>query len=172
MMDEIEERLPSDKSELMALIQRERAALEEAMKDLSEEEMTRPGPEGWSVKDHLAHIVTWEQILLIHYMKGRSFAEATAMDEATAKAMEGMNAEEGLNDFFFNRDKGRPLAEVLADFRESHRRVLAALERESFESLMRPYRDDRPLLNWVKGDTYGHYQEHRQIIETITGKGN
>jgi hypothetical protein len=170
-MDELEDKLPSDKAELMLLIQRERAALEEVVGRLGEEELTRPGPEGWSVKDHLAHIVTWEQILLIHHLKGHSFAEATAMDEATATATEAMTAETGLNDFFFKRDKDRPLAEVLADFQESHRRILAALEAESFESLLRPYHDDKPLLNWVRGDTYGHYEEHRQLIETITGKG-
>jgi hypothetical protein len=169
-MDEIEEKLPSDKAELMAWIRKERAGLEEVVGRLSEEEMIRPGPEGWSVKDHLAHLVTWEQILLIHHLKGRSVAEATAMDEATAKATEEMTAEGGLNDFFFKRDNDRPLAEVLADFHESYRRILAALEAESFESLMRPYHDNRPLLNWVRGDTYGHYEEHRKIIEVISGK--
>lgn len=168
-MAEIEDSLPADKTSLMALIREERAALEEAVNRLSESQMTTPGPEGWSVKDHLAHLVTWEQILLIHHMKQRPFAEAAAMDEATAAATETMTAEGGLNDFFFERDKDRPLEEVLADFHESHRRVLAALEEASFEALMRPYHEGRPLLNWVKGDTYGHYQEHREIIEAMTG---
>ena len=170
-MDEIDEGLPRNKAELMARIHQERAALEAALEGLNDAEVTAPGPEGWSVKDHLAHIVTWEQILLIHHMKGRPFVEAAAMDAATAKATENMTAETGLNDFFFNRDKDRELEEVLADFYESHRRVLAALEAENYESLMRPYHEGRPLLNWVKGDTYGHYEEHRRYIEAITGKG-
>jgi hypothetical protein len=161
--------LPVNKAGLMARIQEERAALEELINRLNATQMTTPGPEGWSVKDHLAHLVTWEQILLIHHMKERPFAEAAAMDETTAAATENMTAEDGLNDFFFERDKDRPLEEVLADFHESHRRVLAALEAASFEELMRPYHEGQPLLNWVRGDTYGHYQEHRQIIAAISG---
>lgn len=161
--------LPPSKVELMEHIRRERAALEQAIAGLSEMEMIRPGPEGWSIKDYLAHIVTWEQIMLIHHLQGRPFAEAAQMDEATAAATANMTAETGLNDYFYERDKNLPLSKVLADFQASHQRVLATLEKMDYEGLMKPHylHVSSPLLNFVIGDTYGHYQEHRQIIESL-----
>jgi len=136
MADELEDifdTLPQDKAELMEHIRRERAALERAAAGLSETELIRPGPEGWSIKDHLAHLITWEQILIVHHLQGHSFAEAAQMDEATAAATADMTAEGGLNDYFYERDKNLPLSKVLADFDASHQRVLATLEGMSYD---------------------------------------
>lgn len=154
---------PRDKAELMARIHRERTALEQTINRLDEVQMTTPGPEGWSVKDHVGHIDIWERILLIAHLQGQSFAQAADMDEATAKATEHMNAETGLNDFFFQRDRDRPLAGVLADFHETHQRLLDALEATEFAMLTKPH-----LAEHVIGDTYEHYREHHRIIQALT----
>ncbi len=52
--------IPQDKADLLARIHRERSALKQTISRLSEREMITPGPEGWSAKDHLAHIVAWD----------------------------------------------------------------------------------------------------------------
>ncbi|CAN5652377.1 hypothetical protein BH10CHL1_BH10CHL1_26680 [soil metagenome] len=164
--------LPKDKSELMARIAHERAALEQVLHGLNETQMTAIGPEGWSVKDHLAHIVTWEKILLIAHLQGHSFAEAADMDAATSAATEQMTAETGLNDFFHERDKARPLADVITDFRQSHQQILAALALLSDANLLEARHTDGPhsdpLLKITGSDTYEHYQEHRMIIQQLT----
>ncbi len=163
--------VPQNKAELMERIRRERAALEQVISSLSDDQMTTPGPERWSVKDHLAHIVTWEQILLLTHMQGRPFAEAAKMDEATAAATADMTAEGGINDFFYERDKDRPLGDVLHDFQQSHQEVLAALETMEYAELVKLHHPDNPdagrLLDYVIGDTYEHYAEHRNIIATF-----
>jgi hypothetical protein len=45
------------------------------------------------------------------------------------------------------------------------------LEHTPFADLMKPhYPDDpkaRPLIEWVIGNTCGHYQEHRGYIEAL-----
>lgn len=163
--------LPSSKAELLARVQAERAALEQAIANSSEAQLTAPGPEGWSAKDHLAHVVTWEQILVLAHLQGRSFAEAAHMDEATAAATAHMTAETGLNAYFHQRDKDRSLAEVLADFHRSYRRLLSVLEEMDFASLLAPRDPDdphgQPLIHVVIGDTYAHYREHRRIIQAL-----
>ncbi len=155
---------PRDKAGLLSRIDRAWAALEESFAGLSEAQLTAPGPEGWSVKDHLAHIATWERILLVAHLQGRSFAEAAGMDDATAKATEEMTAETGLNDWFLQRDRGRPLADVLADVRETHARLLEALEDAEFAAL-------RERMGHVIGNTYEHYDEHRAIIRALVQSG-
>jgi hypothetical protein len=51
----------------------------------------------------------------------------------------------------------------------THNQVLDALGPMTFADLMQPrFADDpeaRPLINWVIGNTYDHYQEHRQTIQ-------
>jgi uncharacterized protein (TIGR03083 family) len=164
---------PRDKIELIARIHRERAALEAAISSLDEVQMIAPGAGGWSIKDLLAHITTWEQVLLVHDLQSRSFAEAAGMDEATAAATAEMTAETGLNDYFYERDKDRSLADVLAGFRRSHHQILAALEELDDADLSRPNDPDDPesrLIDSIVGDTYAHYREHCGTIEAMFGR--
>ena len=164
--------IPRDKTELMTCIRDERAALEQVIGRLTEAQMTAPGPEGWSVKDHLAHLVAWEEILVVAHLQGRSFAEAAQMDEATAAKTAHMTAETGLNEYFQKRDKGRSLSEVLAMFHRSYRRLLVVLEEMDYARLLTPHDPTDPqskLIHVVIDDTYAHYREHRQIIQALTG---
>lgn len=156
---------PHDKTELIARTQRERSALEEAIGGLTGAQMTAPGPEGWSPKDHVAHIAVWERVL-IGRLQGRSFADAAGMDEETAKATQHMTAETGQNDFFFHRDKDRARSDVEADFRETHRRLLNALQGTGAATLM-----EHHLVEHVIGDTYEHYREHRRLIQALALAG-
>jgi len=159
--------LPQNKAELMARLQREWAAVEQAISGLTEAQMVAPGEEGWSVKDHLAHLTHWEQILVLSQLGDRPFVEAANVDDETAR----LPPEGGLNESMQQRDKDRPLAEVLADSRRSHQQVLDTLDGMDFAYLMRPrYPDDPdrgPLINWVIGNTYEHYREHREYIQTV-----
>ena len=52
------------KAELIAGIDQTWATLEAALAATSEEMSTTVGRDGWSVKDHLAHIEGWERFLL------------------------------------------------------------------------------------------------------------
>jgi hypothetical protein len=130
--------------------------------DLDEAQMMRPGPEGWAVKDHIAHVTAWERILLVRHVRGRSFAEAAEMDEVTSHATQGMTAETGLNDYFFERDRDLTLAAVLLASKAMHRELLDAIDALPDERLMEP-----SLLTHIADNTYEHYEEHRRIIESL-----
>ncbi len=60
------------KSGLLSEIQRERAALDDLLRELTRQEMTRRGVTrgGWSVKDILGHLVEWQQMNLDWYAAG------------------------------------------------------------------------------------------------------
>ena len=56
---------PTSKTDLLAAIEKERSALETYLETLTLEQMTDPGIVGeWSVKDVLAHLIEWEQMVL------------------------------------------------------------------------------------------------------------
>jgi uncharacterized protein YndB with AHSA1/START domain len=162
--------LPRDTADLLERIQREWAALEHVLAGLSDEQMEAHAADEWSIKDHLAHLTAWERFMLSHYLQGRPAHEAMQVDEATWKTLD----ENGVNAILHERNKARPAAEVLADRRRFHEQVVAALEKMSFADLMRPlFADDpqaRPLIGWVIGNTYEHYQEHRATIEALVAQ--
>lgn len=164
---------PASKAELMKHIHAEWAKLEHLVHSLTPAQMTAPGPEVWSVKDHLAHLASWQRVLTLQHLQGHSFAEATGMDEAALAATKGMTAETGLNDYFYERDKDLPLDDVLAAYTAVHQQVLAALESLPEADLFKPLypqTSDRLLLDYIISDTYWHYWEHRVIIAAITGR--
>jgi hypothetical protein len=161
---------PNDKADLLARIQREWSALLRAIEGLTPEQMSVPDAGGWSIKDNLAHLAAWEQFMLLHYLQGRPPHEAMQIDAATMERLD----ENGINAVLFERNRHRPVANVLDGLRRSHEQVVAFLEQMSFSDLMKPrFPDDpqaRPLIGWVIGNTYEHYQEHLRNIQVIVSK--
>src|SRR6476659_6259846 len=102
------ETMPRNKAELIERIESARAELERLIAPLSEEQLTRPGPEGWSIKDHLAHLALWRKSL-IALLAGRNRVEAIGLDPAG----EGRQDIDAINARLYERERDRPLAEVL-----------------------------------------------------------
>ncbi|MDD5370932.1 MAG: ClbS/DfsB family four-helix bundle protein, partial [Anaerolineaceae bacterium] len=158
---------PRDKAELLARIQREWDALGQAYAGLSDEQMSVPDTGGRSIKDNLAHLTAWESFMRLAYLRGRPTDEAMGIDAVTLNHAD----EDGINAILFEHNKDRSVADILAELDQSHQAVLADLAGMSFEEIMRqldpqdPKR--RPLINWIIGNTYEHYQEHRASIEKL-----
>ena len=161
------------KAELLARINDSRAALELLVNRLDEDRAVAPGADGWSVKDHLAHVAVWERSLLA-LLEGRPRHEGMGLDRATYEDGDS----DAINAALYARHHDRPLSEVLADFRATHERLLSVLSGMSDEDLYRPYshyqpgespQNDDPVIGWIAGNTFGHYDEHagwiRQLIE-------
>ena len=160
---------PKDKADLLARIQQEWSALMQSIAGLSDEQMSMPDPGGWSIKDNLAHLTAWEQLMLRSYLQGQPAHDVMHIDAATLETAD----EDSINAILFERNRHRPVADVLAGLRRSHEQVTAKLEQMSFADLMKPrFADDperRPLVGWVIGNTYDHYREHRAAIEALAG---
>ncbi|MBX7250513.1 MAG: ClbS/DfsB family four-helix bundle protein [Candidatus Promineofilum sp.] len=126
---------------------------------------------GWAVKDHLFHLAMWERGVA-WLLGGRSRNEGMGI---TDPQWEELTMDEQ-NNLTYERTRERPAAEALAAFRGAHREMLDALAPLSDEDLQLPYSDfdpaatqgaDRPIIGWIIGDTYDHYDEHRGWIEAL-----
>jgi uncharacterized protein (TIGR03083 family) len=165
--------MPRTKVELLQHIQQARAGLEQTISQLTAGQMTASDPNGgWSVKDHLAHLATWENGLAA-LLEGRPRYAGMGFDEATY-----MHTDlDGLNAIIHERHKDRPLSEVLTDFRRAHEQILAALARLSDTDLFKTYshyQPDQPgkdsgdpILKWIVGNTYEHYALHHRRITSL-----
>ncbi len=159
--------IPRDGADLKARIDAAWTALLATVEPLTAEQMSRHSAGAWSVKDNLAHLAEWEQFMLGYHLRGEPPHAVMQMDRATFEQLD----EDGINAVLYNRNKDRPAAEVLEGLKRSHAQVMSVLQQTSFADLMKPHFPDdpqrRPLLNWVAGNTYEHYAEHRAGIEKI-----
>jgi len=138
---------------------------------LGPDALAMAGPDGWAVKDHLAHVAAWEASL-IGLLEGA--------DRATAMGLAACGDEETdeLNDAIWHLHRDKSPQEALAYFRDTHAALMRLLGKLSDDDLQRPYNDyqpndprdpgdNRPALDWVAGNTWEHYDEHREWIAQL-----
>jgi hypothetical protein len=117
--------------------------------------MVEPGVTGaWSVKDILAHVTTWEEEALKHLpllLKG----EKPPRYSVTHGGIDAFNAQ------MTERKAALPLAGVLRELENTHRRLVALLESAPVDQLRAETRFRRRL----RLDTYGHYAKHTNAIK-------
>ena len=155
---------PATKAELMTTIADRWSVLQSLVAALSNEELERPLGDGWSAKVHLAHITAWERSLMgLLRKQDRGEAAGLPHDLWAGHDTDQMNA------YIAERAAPRPLADVLSESREVHDEVIGLLESLSQADLDQPYssyqpQDPRynaePVVGWVHGNTYHHYDEH------------
>ncbi len=162
------------KSELLSRIYSSRAALEDALNSLDEELLTRPGREGWSIRDHLAHLAAWEAGM-VALLQQHPRLQAMGLDPREAV---GLDTDQ-INDLVQRRHAHLSLQEVMAFFQEAHRQMIETLNGMSDEDLNRPYRDyvpggddsrQDPVIDWIIGNTYEHFNEHLGYIRVLVNE--
>lgn len=153
--------------DLLERARRERAELAALWQGLSEAQMiARPGPQpDWSVKDVIAHISWWEGAMVnwvSRAVSGEHFIRTETTDELNARV------------FADNQDL--PLDVVLEAFEKSWLPVEGLLRRLDDEQINDPTVcdiRDMPLLYFLIGNTFGHYEDHvddlRAYVARILG---
>jgi hypothetical protein len=157
---------PQNQGELMELIHRERAALEETLSRLDEQQLLLPlGTDGWTVKDLLAHITIWEQ-RMVQWMQ-ESLQGITPERPAPGMTWDDLDR---LNLINFQESKDLPLETVLGDFNRSHDQVLKLVGELTQEELFDPqhfaWRNGDPMWHMVAANTWWHYREHNETIRS------
>jgi hypothetical protein len=156
---------PNDMAELLTWIEREWLALRAAVLALPEERLTAPGNGGWSIVDHMAHLAFWEQVLVRSYMRGEPEHQVLGVSQEESRKLD----EDGQNDIVYRRNRGRDAADMLAEVWASHDSAVDAIALFPFERFMQPRRpgDKNNLVEYVAGNTYGHYLEHAGWLEPL-----
>ena len=150
------------------------ATLEETLASVDETALTAPGGDGWSAKDHLAHIESWERYLLA-ILERRSPAAAVGTDPATLGSTDG----DVLNDLLIAPTKTHPLSQVLADLQGTHERLLAAVAAVPADDLDRRAADYQPeelagdqdsLARWIDHICDEHLRDHVGWIRELIAR--
>lgn len=162
---------PSTVSELFTRIARGRAELEEWTVTLDEAQLTAPGKDGWSIKDHLIHLAMWE-LSTAALLRGESRYTMMGIQPG-----ESVPDETTLNAQVQSQNKNRSLENALTLFHGAHMELLGELAKLSDADLQKPFSHfqpdaegayaHNPVLGWIIGNTYGHYEEHIPWIRAM-----
>jgi hypothetical protein len=158
-------------SELFVRIARGRADLEAWSVTLSEAELNAPRKDGWSIKDHLVHLAMWE-LSTAALLRGESRYARMGIQPG-----EPIPDETALNAQIQSQYKNRSVEDALNLFHSAHMELLGELAKLSDADLQKPYShfqpndkdadDKNPILGWIIGNSYGHYEEHIPWIRTM-----
>lgn len=155
---------PINKTALLQDMQKSYHDFEALLARLSETQLTVPCMDnGWSIRDMLVHIATWQQRGVIRLEAVRLHREPDTPLIRTAEESDRFTREQLLA----NSERG--VAEVWESFRSSYRQLIAGVEALDEDILF-----ERGRFAWMDGEalwacpflyTYEHYEEHTPDIE-------
>ena len=148
-----------DRHQLLQRLDKAWLEFKESYAGLSDSQILQPGVQGgWSVRDILAHVTTWEEEALTHLPLildgGRPPRYST-----TYGGIDAFNA------LMTERKRHLSLVEVRRQLDEVHGRLMDYVRAAPEELLTRETRFRRRL----RLDAYGHYPKHARVIRTLKG---
>ncbi|RIK33858.1 MAG: hypothetical protein DCC55_34165 [Chloroflexi bacterium] len=156
---------PQGKATLLVRLETAYRAIEQTVSTLSYTQLTvLQDQRGWTIKDHLAHLVVWEKGTVYLLQKLPRYA-GLGIDKLTYLRHDG----DKLNAILYEQTHSWSLDTVLAAFKRVHQDLALVLAGLSDDDLRQPYSHfqpdephedgDAPVLAWV-ADIAGHQKEH------------
>jgi hypothetical protein len=140
------------------------------LSQFSTEQMTRPTDAGgWTAKDHVIHLVMWENGL-------NALLQRISRHEYMGIPYEAWQSGDfdRINAIIQRQNSHLTWAEVMRTFQQVHERLVERIEARADDDLQRPYRyyapdspTDSPVSFWIADASYRHYREHQPWIDAI-----
>lgn len=159
------------RDETLQRIQTSRSELDRLVSSLQPADFERGFDDGWTVKDHLAHIASWEEEVLAIFA-GIPRHQSLGVPEDSPI----LTDTDAINGILRARWSQASTEGVLGHYRETHQRVLMLLQGLADEDLASPIsrfvsmpgsRADLPVFGWVEGNTWDHYDEHADTLRRL-----
>jgi hypothetical protein len=162
------------KDELLAEVGRSWDVLTKALGRLPVERFeSAQDSQGWTVKDHIAHLTAWERSV-IALLQGRDRYQGLGVKEEVYLSRDY----DRINDRIYWRTRTLPLKSVRDQSQEVHGELLASVEALTEADLQRPVRsflpedskddDGRLVVDLVHANTADHYREHLGYMKVLT----
>jgi hypothetical protein len=127
-----------------------------AIRGLTEEQLTGPDLDGWSVKDHLAHMTVWHEWRFFELSR---IARGGQAGFPQIQPVGGVDPVDELNELFTSQRRGVPLAQVLSDLDFAREMLREALSTAPEDRLADQYYAE------MGPNGAGHDVAHAEVIE-------
>src|SRR4051794_11291311 len=145
----------AERRAVLAAFEASEAAVRAAIEGLDETQLTERSIDGWSVKDHLAHLAQWHELRWLDLVR-----LAAGYESAVNSTPE---QDQAFNTMTVEWRAGLTWQQTLWEWQTSRGRVLDTLSALMPEELERVLRDDWPLRT-------GHEDEHAGYIRAWRAK--
>lgn len=164
------------KADLLPQIEEQWNALHALFSILTDYQLTQiKNPDGWSIKDHVAHMTAWENSVIALLM-GRPRHEGLGIPEEIYDT----DDLDTINKAIFELHKDEPTHVVFPRFHQTHDKLLSIIDKLTDEDLNKGYGHflptdtggHLPTINVIYGNTVHHFKEHLGWIEAMLAKYN
>ncbi len=137
-----------------------------AIANLSEASLLAAPDGGWSIRDHLHHLASWERKVVAQALRD-PIPPALGISAAAWAKGNG----DAINEAVAVNGQGLSGAEAVRALQDAHAVTVATIAALPETEFLRPgYPDERDsamLLSYFVGNTNGHYAEHLPQIEAL-----
>ena len=142
--------MPEDKEDLLRHYRESREKLLASLEGLTDDELSEPSIDGWSVKDHLAHMALWDDIRAAEVERiSAGYESAWAMSD---------EQDEELNATGYQLRRSMSAAQAKWELETSRRKLIDAITRSTPRAL------DASLYG-AAGLRSGHEDLHAEWLE-------
>jgi len=167
------EKRVTTKTELMADIERDWTAINRLLDGLTRRQLTQiRNPDGWAVKDHVAHLTVWEESAIV-FLQGMPRHTGLGVPESVYLTGDL----DAINQVIFQQRRNTSWEYARRGFQTTHARLLALLAPLNDADLLKPYahylpdepgeEEGPPAIDIVYGNTAHHYRLHQAWIEAM-----
>jgi hypothetical protein len=159
---------PRSLDELLGWIDREWARLNDLLRRMTPDQMETSSDGDWSAKDHIAHVTAWERYLIGTVIGGKPIHESFGFTPEQMAEDMGIDRQ---NDLLLAVSAAKSLTEVMDEFHAVHaqaRKAVAGIDFADWaQQTLEWGGEQRPMLDWIAGNSYGHYLEHWQWLPVV-----
>ena len=169
MVTLLERKEATEVANLLSTMNLARGELEAFIAGTPPDRLVGPRRDGWSIKDHLFHLATWDSYLI-------ALLERQPRLPAVGIESDPRGENDGVNAIFFERGKDLPLSHVLGLFRGNRGRIIEAIQKLNDTDLQRPVADLQPndpsplagrLRDWILPLTADHDRLHHRWMREL-----
>lgn len=159
-------------AELIVHIERDWIALNKFLNKLTDAHwLNIKNEDGWTIKDHVAHLTAWEASALA-ILNGQSRHEVFGIEEAIYLSQDV----DKINQAVYDLHREDDLNQVREQFKQGHQAMIRKIKSLSDDDLNKSYShylpdevgdNDFPTINAIYGNTAHHFRTHQAWMEAM-----
>jgi uncharacterized damage-inducible protein DinB len=162
--------VPATKDELLAQLRETRSTWVSVIAAIPDEAKIEPVlPNGWSVKDVMAHVAAYEQLTAEQLNATNEHRLPEGVPDTSSRSGNEASSDDAIDAQIYAAFKNAPLTDVMRFGDRAFQDLLLTIEATPEEHLAHPapWTDGKAALEVIPGESYAHYQSHLEDVREL-----